>query len=260
MKDAVLHDARRDKGMDMRVVIEPVAMGMDAVDAARRAVGYAQGLTEVDAYRPVCALDQALQQFAVPSEPGAEHLRDRKGDMEMRDGPDQLTDLLAEQDRALRGTTRPDHPHTAGEGHEIVPAAPVARNTGHTVFRDPAVQEGVDRPHDLLSQVAVFLFETLRPHPFEFFEPAFDDAVVIRSFRVPPFVHPGSGHGLARPLQMIRIGAEGKRCTKPESQEVGAEDERDQAILDCCAGTRERKDTFWCERFLAGAGPFPRLS
>jgi len=57
--------------------------------------------------------------------------------------------------------------------------APVAINTGHTAFGDPAVQEGVDRPHDLLSQVAVFLFETLRPHPFEFLKPAFDDAVAM---------------------------------------------------------------------------------
>ena len=48
MKDAVLQDPRRDKGMHVRVVIEPVAMGMDAVDAARRAFGYAQGLTEVE--------------------------------------------------------------------------------------------------------------------------------------------------------------------------------------------------------------------
>ncbi len=49
--------------MDMRVVIEVVAMGMDAVYAARRAAGYAEGLDEVDAYRPVCALDHELQQL-----------------------------------------------------------------------------------------------------------------------------------------------------------------------------------------------------
>ena len=54
---------------------------------------------------------------------------------------------------------------------------------------------------------------------------------------------------------MIRIGAEGKRCANRESQEVVAEDERDQAMLACCAGTCERTDTFRCERFLAGAGP-----
>jgi hypothetical protein len=34
---------RRDKGMYMRMLFEPVAMGIDAVDAARAAVGYAQG-------------------------------------------------------------------------------------------------------------------------------------------------------------------------------------------------------------------------
>ena len=55
--------------MDMRVVIEPIATGMNTVYAARAAVGHAQGLNEVAAYRPVCALDHALQQFAVPSEP-----------------------------------------------------------------------------------------------------------------------------------------------------------------------------------------------
>jgi hypothetical protein len=67
VKDAVLHHPSRDKGMNMRVVMEPVAMGMNTVDAARRAVGYAQVLTEVDAHRPVCALDHELEQFAVPS-------------------------------------------------------------------------------------------------------------------------------------------------------------------------------------------------
>ena len=191
----------------MSVVIEVVAMGMDTVYAARTAGGYTQGLDEVNTYRPVCTLDHELQQFAVSSKPGPQYLRDRKGDMHMRNRLDQFTDLLAEQDRALRGTTRTGHPHAAGEGHEIVTAAPVAENTGHTVFRDPAVQEGVDRPHHLLSQIAVFLFETLGPDSLEFFEPAFDNAVIIRSFRAPPFVRPGFRHGLSCPLQMIRMRA-----------------------------------------------------
>ena len=56
VKHAVLQDPRRDKGMHMRMVIELVAMGMDAVDAARAPVGYAQGLTEVDAHTPMATL------------------------------------------------------------------------------------------------------------------------------------------------------------------------------------------------------------
>jgi len=80
--------------MDMRVVIEVVAMGMDAVYAARRAAGYAQGLDEVDAYRPVCALDHELQQFAVSPKPGPQYLRDRKGDMNMTDGFENTRTLL----------------------------------------------------------------------------------------------------------------------------------------------------------------------
>jgi hypothetical protein len=176
--------------------------------------------------------------------------------MEMRNGPDQSTDLLTEQDRSLRGTTRTGHPHAAGESHEIVSAAPVAENTGHTVFRDPAVQEGVDRPHDLLSKVAVFLFEALRPDSFEFLEPAFDNAAIVRSFRAAPLVHPGFGHGLAFPLQEIRIGAEGQHCADRESQEVVADNDRDQAMLSCCAVTCERTNTRRCERFLSGEGAF----
>lgn len=58
-------------------------------------------------------------------------------------------------------------------------------------------------------------------------EPAFDNPVIIRSFRVPPPVHPGFGHGLACPLLMIRMREEGKRCADRESQEVVADGERD---------------------------------
>jgi hypothetical protein len=39
-------------------------------------------------------------------------------------------------------------------------------------------------------------------------------------------------------------------------QWVVAGDERDQAMLVCCAGACERSDTRRCERFLAGAGSF----
>jgi hypothetical protein len=122
MDHGLLHDARRDKSMDMRVVIEPIAVGMNTVCVARASVGDAQGFDEVDTYHPVCALDHALEQFAVPSKPGPQYLRDRKGDMQMRNRLDQFTDLLAEQDRALRGVARTGSSLAAGEGHEIVTA------------------------------------------------------------------------------------------------------------------------------------------
>ena len=63
-------------------------------------------------------------------------------------------------------TIRDAHGELARDGTE---------DTGHTVFRDPAGQEGVDRPRHLPSQIAVFLLEALRPDSFEFFEPAFDN-------------------------------------------------------------------------------------
>ncbi len=43
-----MKEGRRGTGMYMRMVIEPVAMGMAAVDAARAAVGYAQGKKRIE--------------------------------------------------------------------------------------------------------------------------------------------------------------------------------------------------------------------